>query len=70
MYLGKIVDKCVAGGVLFRVADQCAVSTNVEQVFKAFGVNAKHIIIGVYEKGCPKSLVWEDLADAGFTAGS
>lgn len=66
MKLQPVVDKAKQGGVLYRVADGVGYSKNPEQVFKGFGVNAKHLVLGVYADDCPENWIWQDLIDAGF----
>jgi hypothetical protein len=66
MDLQRVVDKCVKGGALFRVADEVRHAKNVEAVFKAFGPNALAMVISVYGENCSPAYVWEDLAHAGF----
>jgi hypothetical protein len=69
MQLQAVVDKAKKGGVLYRVADTVGYSKNVEAVFKSFGPNALHLVLGVYGKDCPEGWIWQDLIHAGFSRG-
>jgi hypothetical protein len=69
MQLQAVVDKAKKGGVLYRVADTVGYSKNVEQVFKGFGPNAKHLVLGVFGEDCPEHWIWDELIYAGFRRG-